>query len=238
MKKISKNINDIPKILTSKSREKYFLNNIKENKYLKTELYNTKEVKEKLKSLYDNKCVYCEKSLLDFPAHIEHYRPKSIYYWLVFSWDNLFLCCPICNINKGNKFEVKNNPVSYNNETFKDIHRLRDEYDEIEQPLTINPEKENILDKIRFNENAKMSSEDKRIQHTIDNVCKLNRKDLVEKRARTINGFIDNINEIKFRIYKNKGDLKEVSLVLKRFKKEQEFYSLRHFILNNLNLYL
>jgi uncharacterized protein (TIGR02646 family) len=176
--------------------------------------------------------------LLDFPQHIEHYRPKSTYYWLVFSWDNLFLCCHLCNSSKGDKFDIANKRVSYNNEDFKDIHQLGDRYDEIEQPLTINPEKENILSKITFDKEAKISSTDARVKHTIEEVCKLNRKELVEKRVRVLNGFINEIKSILFKANKDERCSQQLSFALKKFKEEQEFFSLRYFILKNLKLFM
>jgi uncharacterized protein (TIGR02646 family) len=237
MKKIDKDINDVPVILQSKTRKDYFKKNIKAKKYLKTELYKHNKVKEKLKLLYGDKCAYCEKSLLDFPQHIEHYRPKSIYYWLVCSWDNLFLCCHHCNSFKGDKFETLNKRVLYKNEVFENIHQLGDGYDKIEQPLTINPEKENVLDEIIFNKKAEITSTNKRVKHTIENVCNLNRKELVEKRVRVLNGFINKINDIIFINQGHKKCSQQLKPVLKKFKEEQEFFSLRYFVIKNYKLF-
>lgn len=47
-----------------------------------------------------HKCAYCEASYLRRSADIEHYRPKSIYWWLAWSWDNLFQICGTCNGSK------------------------------------------------------------------------------------------------------------------------------------------
>lgn len=45
-----------------------------------------------------NKCCYCEK--LEEQAKyrdVEHYRPKSVYWWLTWTWENLLFSCLECN---------------------------------------------------------------------------------------------------------------------------------------------
>lgn len=72
-------------------------------------LYKADDVKDKLETLYHNKCAYCEQHIESY--HVEHYRPKrafthstaqkhSGYHWLALSWDNLMLACPRCNEKK------------------------------------------------------------------------------------------------------------------------------------------
>ena len=241
MRKIDKDTQDVPKILKSENRENALLANIEAKKFVSTNLYRTSKVVKKLELIYNSHCVYCEKSLLDSSKHIEHYRPKDIYYWLAFSWDNLLLCCSHCNSSKGTKFPIKNERACYGDEAFRDIHHLRDKYDEIEEPLTINPEKEDVTDKIVFNREAKMSSQDERVQCTIDEVCQLNRKELVEKRARVLNGFMNEINEIRLMCKSAESEVvcrNLLSSLRKRFFNEEEFYTLRHFVRNNLKTFL
>ena len=56
------------------------------------------------------KCSFCE---CEIPSHqhgdVEHYRPKSIYWWMSYTIDNYLLSCEICNQRKSNTFEVRNN---------------------------------------------------------------------------------------------------------------------------------
>ena len=55
-----------------------------------------------------NKCAYCE-SPTAVVAHgdIEHFRPKSIYWWLAYTYHNYCFCCQICNQSyKGDNFPV------------------------------------------------------------------------------------------------------------------------------------
>ncbi|HEV2478693.1 MAG TPA: hypothetical protein VGS79_03480 [Puia sp.] len=83
--------------------------------------------------MFDGKCAYCESHIshISYP-HIEHYRPKSRFPNLCFSWTNLLLGCAICNGKefKGDRFPgpAENgpilNPVNENPEDF-----LEFEYD-------------------------------------------------------------------------------------------------------------
>lgn len=75
-----------------------------------TKLYGHPSVKSLLLSVHHRKCCFCEKSLSDEQADIEHFRPKAGYvekegqpittpgyYWLAYSFDNLLLSCTFCN---------------------------------------------------------------------------------------------------------------------------------------------
>lgn len=59
------------------------------------------------------KCAYC-----DAPASavaycdVEHFRPKSVYWWLALCYDNYLFACQICNQgNKGDQFPVYGVPI-------------------------------------------------------------------------------------------------------------------------------
>ncbi|HEX7819562.1 MAG TPA: hypothetical protein VF463_02975 [Sphingobium sp.] len=67
-----------------------------------------KPAKGALKIDTGGKCAYCEVST-DVVAHgdVEHFRPKSVYWWLVFAFDNYLFSCQICNQSfKGDAFPV------------------------------------------------------------------------------------------------------------------------------------
>lgn len=54
------------------------------------------------------KCAYCE-SPTDTVAHgdVEHFRPKSVYWWLAYCYDNYVFACQVCNqVFKGDAFPV------------------------------------------------------------------------------------------------------------------------------------
>ena len=54
----------------------------------------------------NDKCAYCETptAVVDF-GDVEHYRPKSLYWWLAYCLDNYLVSCAICNQKfKSNRF--------------------------------------------------------------------------------------------------------------------------------------
>ena len=56
------------------------------------------------------KCAYCEATteMVSF-GDVEHYRPKSTYWWLAYCYDNYLAACEICNrIYKHNHFPIQN----------------------------------------------------------------------------------------------------------------------------------
>jgi hypothetical protein len=67
-----------------------------------------KAAKPQLKIESGGKCAYCE-SPTDTVAHgdVEHFRPKSVYWWLAYCYDNYVYACQICNqVFKGDSFPV------------------------------------------------------------------------------------------------------------------------------------
>ena len=67
-----------------------------------------KAAKPQLKIESGGKCAYCE-SPTDTVAHgdVEHFRPKSVYWWLAYCYDNYCYACQICNqVFKGDSFPV------------------------------------------------------------------------------------------------------------------------------------
>jgi uncharacterized protein (TIGR02646 family) len=59
-----------------------------------------------LDACHYGKCCYCE-APLDANSEVEHWRPKSRYYWLAYVWENLFLICGFCNKKKGEAFPIE-----------------------------------------------------------------------------------------------------------------------------------
>jgi hypothetical protein len=67
-----------------------------------------KKVKDQLKRESGNKCAYCEAPTA-VVAHgdVEHFRPKAVYWWLAYCYDNYLYACQICNqIYKGDNFPL------------------------------------------------------------------------------------------------------------------------------------
>jgi uncharacterized protein (TIGR02646 family) len=65
--------------------------------------------KNRLKKDVAGKCAYCE-SPCDVVAHgdVEHFRPKSRYWWLAYCFENHLFSCQICNqTHKGDQFPIR-----------------------------------------------------------------------------------------------------------------------------------
>ena len=107
-------------------------------------IYGHETVRTALRNAQHGKCCYCEnRSIASAPLHVEHYRPKGAvrqdrksrtllpgYYWLAYSWDNLHLCCQVCNGNKSYLFPLAD-----------DAERARSHRDDLarESPLLLEP---------------------------------------------------------------------------------------------------
>jgi uncharacterized protein (TIGR02646 family) len=60
--------------------------------------YGDDGAKEKLFNAQCRKCGYCEKREEQSKwREAEHYRPKSVYWWLAWTWENLLFACMDCN---------------------------------------------------------------------------------------------------------------------------------------------
>lgn len=53
-----------------------------------------------------HKCCYCERSPLKPYQAVEHHRPKSVYWWLSWTWTNLLFVCQVCNRCKWDQFPL------------------------------------------------------------------------------------------------------------------------------------
>ncbi len=89
--------------------QRSFLND--QNKSIEFKSTFWKTAKTQLKKESNGKCAYCEANT-EVVAHgdVEHYRPKSIYWWLAYTYDNYLYACQICNQSyKSNNFPIDNN---------------------------------------------------------------------------------------------------------------------------------
>ena len=70
--------------------------------------YNQTDVREALRTECHGKCMYCESRIGHITYdHIEHIKPKAKdkYPKLTFTWENLGLTCPMCNMNKKDEYD-------------------------------------------------------------------------------------------------------------------------------------
>lgn len=68
-----------------------------------------KQSKDQLLAESNDKCAYCETptKVVDY-GDVEHFRPKSIYWWLAYSYENYLPSCAICNQKyKKDAFELE-----------------------------------------------------------------------------------------------------------------------------------
>lgn len=162
--------------------------------------YNHKQVKDSLKIMFSGKCAYCESHITHIGyGHIEHFRPKSKFPDLCFTWDNLLLGCEICNGKyKGDKFPESNegglfiNPVDENPDEFFDF-----EFDPDTGVAIV------ISKNVRAN--------------TSENEIGLNRSELVKHRSYVVRKMV-------FAAIKAKdGDLDGIAEIKKCCQKEEEY---------------
>ncbi|MFQ5796237.1 MAG: hypothetical protein ACE5JP_14470 [Candidatus Bipolaricaulia bacterium] len=69
-----------------------------------------KKAKDQLIAETGRKCAYCEAPTTQVAyGDVEHYRPKSVYWWLAYCYDNFLISCQLCNQKfKKAKFPIRN----------------------------------------------------------------------------------------------------------------------------------
>ena len=152
--------------------------------------YKLDDIRTVLIAIYKYKCAYCEQKMERY--NVEHYRPKKIYYWLAFSWDNLIMACPTCNGYKDIHFEISEGRprVTFNNSeaNIRLINNCSAGYDTIEKPKMVNPEVTNPYGLIRFQISGVIESDDERFKYTIEK-CKIDRAYLNDDRRKILDVF-------------------------------------------------
>ena len=208
MRKINKNLADVPSSLNSKKTKekrqeiidnkkypsKKTINEFSKSQTYYDEAYKESDIKKILsEKLYNSKCAFCESKIEQF--HIEHFRPKSIYYCLAYSWDNLLFCCPNCNTSKSTKFKVSKR-ANINDIQIDNIHQLGEKYDAFENNVLINPEKEDFTNEIVFDKQGHISSKNERVNYTIE-TCNLDRIWLNDERKLVYEEFEQMLTSLK-----------------------------------------
>lgn len=211
MIKVEKPSNSIPEILTNtstKSKRTRLLNARKwQNSSSYKSPYQSNEVRKMLKLIYNDKCAYCEQRLI-LPKKnqnksagndltVEHFRPKTVYYWLAYSWDNLLPVCYDCNRHKEDDFKILGTAITEIRKNEIDtIHQLATSYNLEEKPLFIHSDLEDLSSEFVFDKNGEISSENEQCQYVIEK-CNLNREALIQKRKRIIGKIKTNYQAIE-----------------------------------------
>ncbi len=192
MRKIKKDFDNIPLKLADcneKHKENVFFSE-RQGRFNKL-CY--KQSREKLRKIYHKKCAYCESKLLlsDYDT-IEHYRPKSKYFWLAYEWSNLFIACNICNNAKSNKFALSSQELDIEGYAIENLpYKITNKELVKEKPLLINPEIDDPNVFLTYDSNGKLKAKRtsynvlKRGEYTI-NICRLNRDELRKARKEII----------------------------------------------------
>jgi uncharacterized protein (TIGR02646 family) len=153
-----------------------------------SDIYGHSSVKQALIQAQHKKCCFCERLVGD-DGDVEHFRPKSAYsqqkgkkferpgyYWLAYSWDNLYLSCSPCNSRqKKNLFPLvdpaKRAQSNNNNIT-------------LEEPLFVNPAQEDPSQHIGFRGEVPYSIPGSIKGKSTIQILKLNRDILNDARLR------------------------------------------------------
>lgn len=156
-------------------------------------VYRADDVRTQLMEDQHSKCSYCECRVTKQYNDVEHYRPKSIYYWLGHNWSNLLYACDLCN----RTYKRDSFPLA-DESTRGDINH--------ESPLIINPSTEDPLIHIMYNRfelvpRLHNGVEDEKGRTTID-MFQLNNRDqrpgLVNDRELLYEAFQKEIKKKKF----------------------------------------
>lgn len=132
--------------------------------------YDAGDVKKTLHERQHKKCAWCEIRSHYSSSPVEHYRPKDgawrnlrgaakqvsagHYWWLTWSWENLFFSCPRCNDrgHKGNYFPLVNGTSEAPAPARPIIGELPDAAFDLsaEQPLLLDPAVDTFLDHVEW----------------------------------------------------------------------------------------
>ena len=151
------------------------------------EIYGHNSVREVLKECQHAKCCFCEGRFIAYAAgDVEHYRPKGAvrqdkasgvvrpgYFWLAYTWENLYWCCQTCNRSNKREFFPLTDPTK----------RAMSHNDDLaqEEPLIIDPGGGvDPRDHIRFQQDRAVGATE--LGRTTIQVVGLNRLDLLEAR--------------------------------------------------------
>lgn len=164
----------------------------------KPAVYAAIDVKSQLKQDQNGKCAYCERYFNGDYGAVEHFRPKAGYqivgdknlyqpgyYWLTYDWDNLLYSCSECNTS------YKRNFFPLADEVQRDIaHENVDQ----EQPLFLNPAKDEIGDYLEFHRYLVVVKDTAPLKEKAEKTIELfhlnDRKILVERRKSIWNNYM------------------------------------------------
>ncbi len=240
MRNVTKPSN-IPNELIDSEAQTHFEHILAQKKVKESNCIVYRKAKQTLFDVYKGKCCYCESKLSG--TEIEHYRPKSTYYWLVYAWDNLLPICSQCNKEKGRKFPISGKVATIGTiKTATETNGKLKEYNDSENPAFVNPEIDKIQDDtFTFDEKGVINSNEPRFSTTIQEL-KLNRPELLYHRKRLFDDLNLKIADIKADT-KVKNEIEEhknilLQLVKESQKSENDYIALRKYLIEHYRKYL
>jgi uncharacterized protein (TIGR02646 family) len=178
-------------------------------------IYGSREVKERLAELFNNKCSFCEMSFGSaLPLVVEHFRPKTRamqidgtvseihYWWLAYEWENLYSICMDCNRMKATRFPTLKPRAEY---PARGKALLK------EKPLLLDPCVDNPERHIVFTADGLAVGKNLRGRVTIE-VFGLNRINLVSERKRVVIETEDRFHSLKAMMTRLNKAPKDVAL--------------------------
>ena len=171
-------------------------------------LYRDDDLRRALEELFQRKCAYCESRLGTVgPEDVEHYRPHGAvaerrdhpgYYWLAYSWENLYPACIYCNQRRRDRptwHEPISGPIAGKATSFPledESRRALSPEDDLdrERPLLLAPCLPGVDPEQHFRYDTRgeihpQQPGDIQAQATIQ-ICHLRRRRLRDERARAI----------------------------------------------------
>lgn len=152
-------------------------------------LFRAPEVLGALSSLFHNKCAFCETPVhaAASPTIVQHFRPtqdatdadgkvsRPHYWWLAYTWENLYLACQRCARSSARTFPVIGRRLPFE-------ASLRDGD---ERAVLVDPCADHPAEHLAFADDGRVVGATER-GHTTIEVYRLNRRDLRAARAEGI----------------------------------------------------
>ena len=253
MIKIEKDLNQIPNSLkvppvnqtgrtTHQKRQEIIANGA----YISNSSYNKRykmaDVKKALFDIYNGKCAFCEQRVERFD--VEHFRPKSIYFWLAYSWDNLLYACPGCNGSKSDNFEIDGQRADQVPADLSLINASSEALANSEQPRFFNPEKDDPSPHLNFQEDGLIHSDHRQLSYTIT-TCEVDRPYLNDDRKKIWDDFVKDLESEVLEATDRNEAQNNVMVLVRKFRRDAELnpknqflafrrYAIRHFLVAKL----
>jgi uncharacterized protein (TIGR02646 family) len=174
-------------------------------------LFRSGPVVHALRTLFRDKCAFCEVAIRHGEEQVEHFRPlhfatgldgaesREHYVWLAYEWENLLLSCKSCSQAKKSMFPVAGGRAP--------IRATLDEVRAAESPLLLDPSREDPWIEIRLTADGLCRPHRRKGEVSIA-VLQLNRSTLVDRRR-------EDLDELRrrFAVVVRQGDPETLDLL-------------------------